>query len=77
MKALIRVGYDQYVMDIDRAITLLESLADAEVFQEKYDSETKTHSVYVYAQESKERVRELRLISDDLYKMAKLAGKPN
>lgn len=76
MKALVRVGYDTYAMDVDKALTLLELVATSEKYEEKYNSETRQTAFYVYPVEPREKVKELKLISDDLYKMASLAGKP-
>lgn len=74
MKATISIGYRTYVMDAEKAITLLEMLSDAEVYESKWDG--KTTAYYVYPQDNNDHIRELRILPDALYRMAKLAGKP-
>lgn len=74
MKATISIGYRTYVMDAEKALTLLEMLSDAEVYENKWDG--KTTAYYVYPQDSNDHIRELKIIPDALYRMAKLAGKP-
>jgi hypothetical protein len=77
MKAIIKMGYKDYVMDADKALTLLGALDGAEVYESKYDHPTKTTSYFVYAQDNGDNIREMKLLPDALYKLAKLAGKPN
>lgn len=74
MKAVVKVGWKDYVMDADKAITLLGMLEGAEVFESKWVDKDNTY--YIYPQENETSLREIRLIPDQLYKMAKLAGKP-
>ena len=75
MKASVQIGYKSYVMDAEKALTLLSLLDGAEIYEAKWENKTTNH--YVYPQESQECIRELKLIPDALYKLAKLAGKPN
>ena len=74
MKAIVKVNYKDFVMDAEKALTMLSLLEEAEVYESKWDGKTSAH--YIYNQDS-DSVRELRLIPDVLYRMAKLAGKPN
>lgn len=74
MKAIVKVNYKDFVMDAEKALTMLSLLEEAEVYESKWDGRTSAH--YIYNQDS-DSVRELRLIPDALYRMAKLAGKPN
>jgi hypothetical protein len=77
MKATVRIGYKDYVMDADKALTLLGMLEDAEVYESKWDSKSNTTSHYIFPQdEIHDSVRELRIIPTAMYKLAKLAGKP-
>ena len=70
-KVVIEMGWSKsFVLDSDRALTLLEILKDAEVFEEKYSTKT----VHVY--ENADRSLTMRLLPDAIYRMAKLAGKP-
>ncbi len=74
MKAIVKVNYKDFVMDAEKALTMLSLLEEAEVYESKWDGKTSAH--YIYNQDS-DSVRELRLIPDALYRMAKLAGNPN
>ena len=74
MKAIVKVNYKDFVMDAEKALTMLSLLEEAEVYESKWDGKTSAH--YIYNQDS-DSVRELRIIPDALYRMAKLAGKPN
>jgi hypothetical protein len=74
---VVTLNYMQVVLDSKDAVTLMDILSRAEKYESKYvrhegDKEyTTTH--HVYAQET---ITEAKVISDDLYRMAKLAGKP-
>ena len=74
MKAIVKVNYKDFVMDAEKALTMLSLLEEAEVYESKWDGKTSAH--YIYNQEN-DSVRELKLVPDALYRMAKLAGKPN
>jgi hypothetical protein len=77
MKASVQIGYKNYVMDAEKALTLLGLLDGAEMFDTKWDSQSKTTAHYIYPQDTQDYIREMKLIPDALYKLAKLAGKPN
>lgn len=77
MKAIVNIGYKAYVMDAEKALTLLSALDNAEVYENKWDSATKQTSYYVYPQDSGDFIREMKIMPEALYRMAKLAGKPN
>jgi hypothetical protein len=81
MKAKIQIGYKSYVLDHDIAIQILTMLDDAECYDSQYQKDMgdgkggfTTH--YIYRQEEI-KTYGLELIPDRLYKMWKLAGKPN
>lgn len=75
MKAIVSIGYKHYVMDAEKAITMLGVLEHAEVYEQKWDKGVTSH--FVYAQDTSDHIREVKLLPDALYKLAKLAGKPN
>lgn len=79
-KAVVQVGYHQLVLDINKAVELVSMLHSAERFTEKWkrDESTKESvtSYYVYGNDKQEEMVTLRLMSDELYRLAKLAGKP-
>lgn len=81
-KALIQVGYKTYVMDADAALHIAKALADAEEFEriyvpaEKSETGKPQHAYYVWERDTTENTIRIELLGDNLYKMAKLAGKP-
>lgn len=72
--AILRVGYDSYVLPVRDAVTISEMLANAERYDDKYKSgEGTTH--HIWSAEDKE-FGTIRLITHAFYQGAKLAGKP-
>lgn len=76
MKAIVRIGYDEYVMDIDKAITLLDSLAGAERYERVYHGDSKKHTHHVWDENPDECIREMKIIPENILRVARLAGKP-
>lgn len=73
-KAILRVGYTSYVVDLKDAVLVSEVLARAEIYESKYvKGGDSTH--HIYENESKE-LGSISLIADSFYQLAKLAGKP-
>lgn len=62
----------QYVLSVKDAVTIAEILQKADTWKEEYVS----GSVSTYHAYPSEGKVSLELVSDDLYRMAKLAGKP-
>ena len=78
MKAKLRLGYLDFVIDHDKAIQILTLLDEAELYDSQYQKDvgmgaSTTHYVY---QNDDVKTHSLELIPDKLYKMWKLAGKP-
>ena len=75
-KLCVTIGYKKYVMKVEDAIQFTELLSNAELYEEVHHKEAEggsTHHVYDVG------VAEgfsMHLISESLYQMAKLAGKP-
>lgn len=76
MKAVIEIGYRSYVMEADKALTLLGLLENAERYEEKYRGSGQQTTYHVYEEETIDRYKTLKLIDDKAYNLAKLAGKP-
>ena len=76
-KAVISFGYGQLVMETKDALTVLEIIGSAEVYKEKYRSTAEGGSTYHIYHQSHDSTNNMRIISDDLYRMAKLAGEPD
>jgi hypothetical protein len=72
MPMIVTVGYTTYVMPTKDAVQLMEILEKAEVYRKNYHEKQPTH--HVWAQEDTTFMG--TLMPDDLYRMAKLAGKP-
>jgi hypothetical protein len=70
---VISFGYGEYVMSPKDALVVMEILQKSEKYESKYVSGggENTHHVYPNTE-----ALTAKLISDDLYRMAKLAGKP-
>ena len=76
---VVELGYQSYVLPNKDAIALVDILEKAEVYEHKWIPKEKraeggddyTHHVY-----DNERHLAMKVISESLYRMAKLAGKP-
>jgi hypothetical protein len=80
---ILEVGYTKYVLSAKDAVTVMNILNGAEIYQEKYVSEAnsptgKSHTLHHVYDQGDADMRRISLwaIPDSLYKMAKLAGKP-
>lgn len=77
-KAIIRYGYDSYVVEAEDALTIHNILAKAEHYHRKYRStDDGGTSYYVWEQDTSSEMRDITMMPDGLYRMAKLAGKPD
>ena len=69
---VVSLGYSHYVLPTRDAVQLLEILEKSERYVYKYRAnEESTHHVW-----ASDTTFEVKMIGDDLYNMAKLAGKP-
>ena len=76
MKAVITFGWgSDMVVDADKAVRVLELLQGAEHYTEQWHDETRSTTFHVFAKGKQEPVT-IKILPDALYKMAKLAGKP-
>jgi hypothetical protein len=75
-KVIVTMGWNcEYVMDADKALTMLELLKDAEIYKEQYRSADKGGTLYhIYAQDKE--ICTMKVLSKNFYNLAKLAGKP-
>ena len=74
-KCIVNLGWKTFVMDTNKAITLLEMLDGCELYEEEWDSDTKTTTYHVYAPEEP-NLATIKLLPNNIYQVAKLAGKP-
>jgi hypothetical protein len=68
---VVSLTYGEFVMDTKDAVMLMQILEKAEKYQIKYRSEGSTHHIY-----PSDEAFGAKLLSADMYRMAKLAGKP-
>jgi hypothetical protein len=61
-------------MDVEKAVKLLELLDGAEMFESKWNGSQTAY--YAYSQDNNDCIREMKIIPDAIYRIAKLAGKP-
>ena len=73
-KAVIRIGYDDYVIDTDVAVMIAKTLVDAERF--KREGYGKNSTFYVWDGGDTKSLT-LEFITDDVYRMGKAAGAPD
>ena len=72
-KVIVSIGWNnEFVMDADKALTLLDLLKDAEKYQDKYGKNGNTFHIFPQDKE----VATLKVLSTNMYNLAKLAGKP-
>lgn len=78
MKAVMKIGYNEYVLDTDKAVAILNLLEGAQIYEQKYhpskDGEGSFYTHHIYDDEKTET--HLQLMKDEAYRMYKLAGKP-
>jgi hypothetical protein len=74
-KVVITLGWKKYVVDAQQALMVTDMLSKAEVYESKYTGEDRNLPVYyVYPQDDHRWMMEI--MPDNIYRMAKLAGKP-
>jgi hypothetical protein len=83
-KAIITIGYDDYVMDVEDALRISQTLMQTERYKNKWaKAEDGGTTHYIWSPEMEESKdlsnlsRSIKIIPDALYRMAKLAGKPS
>jgi hypothetical protein len=75
-KVVVTMGWNcEYVMDAEKALTLLDLLKDAELFKDIYRSTEKGGTTYHIFPQEKE-ICTMKVLSNNFYNLAKLAGKP-
>jgi hypothetical protein len=76
-KAIVQVGYTNFLLDTPKALALLELLAEAELYEEKWRKQEEGGTTYhIYPQDTNEGIRHLKVIPQAFYQMARMAGKP-
>ena len=78
-KALVSIGYVDYVLDISDAVTLMQIMSKAELYKAvtNYNAKPNTTAYYIWEQEPTHKANVVaQLLPDAVYRVAKLAGKP-
>jgi len=75
-RAIVRIGYKDYIMNTADALHILDLLSKAERYETTYASATKSKTYHVYDVPTEDKIDSLEIVHDDLYRMAKLAGRP-
>jgi predicted DNA-binding ArsR family transcriptional regulator len=77
-KLSVQVGYRNYVLDGEKALQVLDILQGAELYEVKWrtDSEGGT-TQHIYPQDVMSSKVEVTYLTDEQYRMYKLAGKPS
>jgi len=78
-KAIVKVGYKEYIVDADKALAIADALADAEIYEACWhrpaDGRDAFYTYHVYAREHDEKFQ-IDVISTAHYNMSKVAGRP-
>lgn len=78
-KVVIRIGHRELVVTPAAALAVIEAVASAEIYEAKWhrgegaESSYYTHHIYPQAFTDK---MSLEVITDEMYRMAKMAGVP-
>jgi hypothetical protein len=72
--ATITLGYTTFCMPLEDAVAIAKALTLAELYDRKYRSDGGT-THHIYPNEDKANFQ-LNFVTAELYRMAKLAGKP-
>ena len=75
-KAIVTLGYVQYVVDVEDAVAIANILSTAELYAEKWrKAEEGGTTYYVFEQEAQPPVN-VKVLPTALYNLYKLSGKP-
>lgn len=72
-KCIISIGWNHYVMDTQQAVTVMETLANSELYKSVYTDGEMHHHVW---EPSEPPAIEIKPINEVMYRVAKLAGEP-
>lgn len=75
-KAIIRIGYDNYVMDTADALKIAEAMAKAERYKDVWRRTEDGGATYHIWEQDEVQEFTIRPIPDNVYRLYKLAGKP-
>jgi hypothetical protein len=73
---VMELGYNSIVLSVKDALVVAEIMQRAEKYEKKYTRAADGNNTYSYHVWPNSDEVAMKLISDDIYRMAKLAGKP-
>jgi hypothetical protein len=73
---VMELGYNSIVLPVKDALVVAEIMQRAEKYEKKYNRAADGDNTYSYHVWPNPDEVAMKLISDDIYRMAKLAGKP-
>jgi hypothetical protein len=73
-KVIMNLGYNEYILGIQDAVTVMEIMTKAEKYKAKYTSGDYTH--HVWDNQGDNPITFIKPINENLYRTAKLAGEP-
>jgi predicted DNA-binding ArsR family transcriptional regulator len=77
-KLSVQVGYRNYVLDGEKALQVLDILQGAELYEVKWRNEADGGTTqHIYPQDVTSSKVEVTYLTDEQYRMYKLAGKPS
>jgi|TARA_R110000744_G_scaffold5084_1_gene17887 hypothetical protein len=76
MKAVLKIGYTDYVVDVARATEIMDLIQNSERYEKHWDGTSGTNNYHIWNEQKEVDTTNLELIPDKLYQMAKLAGAP-
>ena len=74
-KAIVSLGYKNIIVEAEQALMLIDVFSKAEFYERVYRGSGKPDTHHVY-DNIEEVGMEIKIIPDALYRMAKLAGRP-
>jgi hypothetical protein len=78
-KCIVNLGWKSFVMDTDKAVTMMELLDGCEMYEEiwhREEGDTKPYTSYHVYDPEEPAMGSIKLLPNSIYKVAKLAGKP-
>lgn len=74
-KVIMNVGYNEYILDIQDAVTVMEIMTKAEMYKERWRNTGSTYHVWTDEEKNTPHMV-IKPIGESLYRTAKLAGEP-
>ena len=74
MKGIVKIGYREYIMPIELALSIMEQVQSCERFVERRDHDTNQTTFHVWDEASSHKLN-LETLTDHAYRTAKLLGR--